>query len=298
MGITGLLEIVLPYFLPLLFLTSLIEDSGYLARVAFLIDGVMHKIGLHGKSVVPFILGFGCSIPAIYATRIIDNKKEKLITAILIPFIPCSARTSVIFAMAAAITGPVWAIVIYLYVIFIIALNGKVMSIFISKPMGLILEIPSLKLPSLMNILNKTWFKIVEFGKSAGLYLIIGSMVLGWIEYFNVAKYINIIFSPIVQTILGLPKEVSTTLVFGFFRKELLLVMLTQAFQVKDLSHLPMTINQSVVFIIFSILYFPCFATFIVLMKEFGKKTVTISALLCLFVATLSALIFNIILNL
>ena len=137
-GFIGIVGIVLPYFIPLVLLTAIFEETGYLSRVAFLIDGLMHKIGLHGKSVVPIILGFGCSVPAIYATRMIENPRDRMITAVLIPFVPCSARIAVIFALSAAFTGPFWAVVVFAYVIFILALHGKVMSKFLSKPTGLI----------------------------------------------------------------------------------------------------------------------------------------------------------------
>jgi ferrous iron transport protein B len=111
MGLAGIAGIVLPYFLPLVFLSSLLEESGYMARIAFLADGIFHKIGLHGKSAVPFILGFGCSVPAIYASRMIERRRDRIVTGLLIPFIPCSARIAVIFSLAAAFAGPVWAIV-------------------------------------------------------------------------------------------------------------------------------------------------------------------------------------------
>jgi ferrous iron transport protein B len=102
LGFSGIIGIILPYFLPLVFLTSLFEETGYLSRIAFLMDGIFHKIGLHGKSVVSFVLGFGCSVPAIYSTRMIENRRDRAIAAALIPFIPCSARIAVIFALTAA----------------------------------------------------------------------------------------------------------------------------------------------------------------------------------------------------
>ncbi|MFA6570123.1 MAG: nucleoside recognition domain-containing protein, partial [Bacteroidota bacterium] len=274
--------------------TSILEDSGYLARMAFLIDGLMHKIGLHGKSVVPFILGFGCSVPALYATRIIDNKNERTITGILIPFIPCSARTSVIFAIAAAFTGPVMALGVYLYVIVIIAINGKILSKFLSQPIGLILEIPSLKQPAAKIIFFKTWMKVRQFYKDAVLFLVGGSILLGWLEYFDISKYVNNFMAPFISFVLGLPKELGSTLVFGFFRKELILVMLTQATGATDIAHLPMSLHQIFVFLIFATLYFPCFTTFVVVIKEFGAKTAMYSAILSLIVASLSAIFFRI----
>lgn len=293
LGFSGILGIILPYFLPLVFLTALFEETGYLARIAFLMDGIFHKIGLHGKSVVSFVLGFGCSVPAVYSTRMIENKRDRTIAAILIPFVPCSARIAVIFALTAAFASPIWAVIIFAFVLLIIAINGKVLSKLLSKPIGLVLEIPKLKVPSLKYSFQKTWLRILDFTKDALVFLVLGSMVLGWIEYFEVSYYINLAFEPIVSYLLGLPIELGSTLVFGFFRKELILVMANQALGVDSLSKLPLTLNQVITFIVFVTLYFPCFTTFVVIMKEFGKKVVLFSAILSLIVAILSALLFR-----
>jgi ferrous iron transport protein B len=295
-GIEGALGIVLPFFLPLIFLTSIFEDTGYLARVAFLLDAFMHKVGLHGKSVVPFILGFGCTVPALYGVRIIESRRDRIITAILLPFIPCTARTSIILALTAAFTGPLWAVFIYIYIMAILAVVGRLISFFSGRPTGLILEIPELKVPSLKVSLSKTWFRMKEFLKFAVPFLIVGSMIMGWLEYFNVNDRINHMISPLVKGVLGLPELLGSTFIFGFFRKELVLVMANSAFGVKSISELPLSMEQIVVFIIFAALYFPCLSTFIIMWKEFGKKLVLLASVLSIFVATIAAFILRTIL--
>jgi ferrous iron transport protein B len=294
-GVYGILGIVLPYFFPLIFLTSIFEDTGYLSRVAFLLDSLMHKIGLHGKSVVPFILGFGCSVPAMYATRTIENKRDRMVTGLLIPFIPCSARITVIFVFTAAFTGPFWAFIIFVFVLFVIAINGKLLTRFLSQPIGLIIEIPRLKLPTVSNSFSKTWMRLREFLKEAFIFLLLGSIILGWIEYFDIVKYVDLIFAPLVNGIMGLPDQLGSTLIFGFFRKELILVMMTQSLGVNTITELGsmISISQIVIFIIFVTLYFPCFTTFVVILKEFGWKVVALSSILSIFVATLSAFLFR-----
>jgi ferrous iron transport protein B len=292
-GVTGAIGIVLPYFLPLVFLTAFFEDTGYLARLAFLIDNTIHRIGLHGKSVAAFILGVGCSVPAIYATRILESRRDRILTGILVPFVPCSARIAVIFALTAAFAGPIWAIVIFLYVILVIAVNGKLISLFLKKPIGLILEIPVLRMPQISMTFRKTWYKIIEFLKEALPFLILGSIFLGWIEYFDIAVYVDMLFAPILEYVLNLPEQLGSTLVFGFFRKELILVMVNQALGVESLELLPLTTAQVMTFIAFVTFYFPCFTTFIVIWKEFGAKVATGSAVLSIFVAIGSALIFR-----
>ena len=290
-GISGAIGIVLPYFLPLLILTAIFEDTGYMARIAFLLDGLFHKIGLHGKSVAPFILGFGCTVPAIYATRIIDNQRDRLITGILINFIPCSARLMVIFALSAAFTGPVWTAGIFFLVILIIALNGKLLSLFMSKPTGLVMEIPNLKVPSANATIRKTYFKLREFMRAAVPLLIAGSIVLAWLDYLKLTVYFNKLISPLVTFVLGLPEQLGSTLIFGFLRKELIIVMSYQAMQVADISKIGLSVNQALTFTIFVILYIPCMATFGVLWKEFGRKAVVLTTIFTLSIAILFAVL-------
>ncbi len=293
-GLVGVLGIVLPYFLPLVFLTSLFEDTGYLSRIAFLIDGLMHKIGLHGKSVVSFILGLGCSIPALYATRMLEDKRDRVISALLIPFVPCSARITVIFALSAAFTGPYWAMVIFFYILLVIAGVGKLLSIFLSEPTGMVLEIPRLRKPMLKSSVKSTWLKTKDFIREATIFLIGGGIFLGWVEYFGVANLLDAAFEPILHTILGLPEELGSTLFFGFWRKELILVMANQALNVPTIAELPLRNPQIIVFIIFVSLYFPCFTTFVVIVKEFKWKIAIYSGILALVIATLSAFLFKI----
>lgn len=293
-GIAGIFGIVLPYFLPLIIISSLFEESGYIARVAFLIDSIFNKIGLNGKSVAAFMMGFGCNIPAIYATRILESHRDRLLSAILIPFIPCSARVSVIFALTAAFAGPLWAIVIFLFVLIVIAINGKILSKYLKKPTGMVLEIPELRAPSFKISLTKTYYKLLDFIKEASPYLVIGSIILAYIQYYNVAIVLNYIFYPILHYILNIPSELGATLIFGFLRKELILVMANQAMGVNSIAMLPMSYDQVIVFIVFVTLYFPCITTFYVLVKEFGYKVAFISAGLSILVATLGAFMFRI----
>lgn len=296
-GVEGTLGIVLPYFLPLIFLTSIFEDTGYLARMAFLLDVFMHKIGLHGKSVAPFILGFGCTVPALYGVRIIENKRDRLLTAILLPFIPCTARTSVILALTAALAGPFWALFIYAFVLLLVGITGKLLSLFLGKPTGLVMEIPDLKIPSLRVSFSKTWLKIKQFLNFAVPFLILGSIVMGWLEYLKVNDALNRFLAPVVKGILGLPTVLGSTLVFGFFRKELVLVMANSAFGVKSIMHLPLTAEQVVVFAVFVTLYFPCLSTFVVMWKEFGKKVVLFSSIISIIVALIAASIVKLIIT-
>ncbi len=293
-GLAGALGVVLPYFLPLIFLHSLFEDSGYLSRIAFLLDGLLHRIGLHGKSVAAFILGFGCTAPALYATRILENKRDRVLSALLLPFIPCSARNAVIFALTAALAGPLWALVIYLFVLLVIAATGKALSLFLAKPGGLIMEIPDLKVPSLRNALTASGRQLKDFVTTVVPLLLLGSAAMSWLGRFNVSVVIDGWLSPLVSGLLGLPAKLGTTLVFGFFRKELIIIMAQQALGATSLTLLPLNTGQAVVFVVFVTLYFPCFTTFVVMGREFGWKTAGASALLSVAVASLAAYLFKV----
>lgn len=286
-GIGGGVAIVLPYFLPLLLLMAALEDLGYLARAGFLLDAFMHRIGLHGKSVSPFILGFGCNVPAIVSTRILESHRDRVLTSLLIPFIPCSARTTIVLALIAFYLGPFWAMGFYAGNILIVALVGWVVSRFMKEPSpGLILEIPSLKAPRLSSIVRKTWLQVLSFVKFAWPLLIGGSLVLSLLNYFRADRWINDVLAPLVVKGLGLPRELGVTLVFGFLRKELSLIMMLQALGV-DYQSLMTVISreQIIVFTVFISFFIPCLSTFVILWKEIGKKWAFVSAGLSIAVA-------------
>jgi ferrous iron transport protein B len=287
-GIGGGLAIVLPYFIPLLFVMALLEDIGYLARAGFLLDTFMHRIGLHGKSVSPFILGFGCNVPAIVSTRILESKRDRILTSLLIPFIPCSARTTIILALVAFFLGPYWALGFYVFNILLVAVLGRVLSLFFktSSP-GLILEIPSLKIPSPKNVALKIYFQIKSFVRFAWPLLIVGSLVLGLIQSLHWDAIINAALSPLVVSVLGLPRQLGVTMVFGFLRKELSMLMMLQALGVNYQSLLTaISRDQIIVFTVFVMFFIPCLSTFAILWKEVGKKIAFLSAALSVFVAT------------
>jgi ferrous iron transport protein B len=296
-GIGGGIAIVLPYFLPLLFFMAFLEDLGYLARAGFLLDTFMHRIGLHGKSISPFILGFGCNVPAIMSTRILESQRDRIITSLLIPFIPCSARTTIILALVAFYVGPVWAFGFYVFNILLVAVIGRVLTFFFKDPSpGLILEIPTLKLPSLRNMLNKTYLQFKSFLKFAWPILIGGSIVLSLLQFLSLDKTFNRLLSPLVVHGLGLPQELGITLVFGFLRKELSLIMMLQALGVEYKNLLTViSREQVIVFTVFVSFFIPCLSTFAVLWKEIGKRVAFLSAGLSIGAAILLSLLVRLI---
>lgn len=296
-GIAGGISIFLPYLVPFLVGLGLLEDIGYLPRAAFLMDSFMHRIGLHGKAVIPFVLGYGCNVPAVMSVQTLENPRDRFITGILSTMIPCAARTTIIFALVGYLLGPGWALLMYALNIFVIAIIGKVLTLFRPDPAeGLIMEVPTYKLPALEPLLRKAWFRLREFILVAWPILIAGSVILSLMDYFHLAGVVNKALSPLVVSILGLPEKVGVTLIFGILRKELTLIMLTQALGTSEFLSV-MTRAQVVVFTVFVIFYLPCLATLAALWKQLKWKGTLASIGLTLSVATLIAILFRLLLH-
>ncbi len=269
-GIAGAVGIVLPYLVPFWVGLALLEDVGYLPRAGYLMDVFMHKIGLHGKSVIPFILGYGCSVPAVMATRILNSPRDRFITAALSVMVPCSARTIVIFGLVGYFLGPGLAFLLYIINLVVIAIAGKIMTkLFPRVTPGLILEIPSYKVPSLRVIGSKVWLQARVFIVIAWPLLIGGSIVLSLFEYANISYYLNLGLLPITWA-LGLPMSLGVTLIFGIFRKELTLIMLFQALGTVQVASV-LSPGQMMTFTLFVMFYIPCVATIAVLLRELGR---------------------------
>ncbi len=288
-GLGGGIGIVIPFLLPFFILLSFLEDTGYLARIAYLIDNLMHKIGLHGLSIVPMILGYGCTVPGILATRILKSPRDKIITATLTTLVPCSAKMTVIFGLVGFFISMKAAILIYVINLIIIGFTGK----FLSKAMpeispGLILEIPKYHLPSIKSILSKTWFRLKEFVIIAWPLLIIGSIILELINHLDLSNGINAFLSPFTVGVLGLPSVVGITLVFGIMRKELALILLFSALGTSNILS-QMNLAQIFSFTIFVTFYIPCLATFAALVKELDIKKALAITLLTIIIAIVLA---------
>ena len=290
MGIAGGVAIVIPYLTPFLLGLGFLEDIGYLPRIAFLADAVMHKIGLHGKAIVPFILGYGCNVPAVMSTRILEDKRERFLAVALSTMIPCSARLAVVFGLVAFYLGPKVAFAIYIFNLVVIAITGHFLSKLLPEDTpGLILEMPVYRVPTAKTIFHKTWFRLREFIVDAWPILIIGSVILSLLEYFDLSKFFNALTLPITY-VLDLPIEVGIPLIFGILRKELSLIMLQQALGGIDFSVL-LTPVQMITFAVFVVFYVPCLATLAVIKKELGVKEMIMIAILTVIIALIAAFV-------
>lgn len=288
-GIAGGVAIVLPYLIPFLVVLGLLEDIGYLPRVAFLMDSLMNQIGLHGKAIVPFILGYGCNVPAVMSTRMLEDKRDRFLAATLATLVPCAARLAVVFGLVAFYLGPRLALLIYIFNLFVIAITGRLLSNMLPEDSpGMILEMPVYRMPTLRSVTRKTWYRAREFIVEAWPLLIIGSIILAVLNYLNYAQFFNTLVRPLTWA-LGLPVEVGVPLIFGILRKELSLVMLGQAFGTTDFSAV-MSSVQMVTFTVFVVFYIPCLATLAILKRELGARDMIVISGLTVIIALLAAL--------
>ena len=293
-GFGGGIGIVVPFLLPFFIALAMLEDTGYLSRIAFLIDTIMHKIGLHGMSVVPMIMGYGCTVPGILATRILPSKRDKFITATLATLVPCSARMTIIFGLVGFFISIKAAITIYIINIIIIGIVGKFMSKAYPEVSPGLMEIPRYHMPTIKTVLRKTWFRMKEFVVIAWPILIIGSIVLETINYTKLGTPINNFLSPFTSGVLGLPAAVGITLIFGIMRKELSLILLFTALGTKDINSV-LTTTQIFSFTFFVTFYIPCLATFAALARELQYKKAIFISLLTTIIAIALAVIIRII---
>ncbi len=289
-GVSAGVAIVLPYLLPFLLGLGVLEDVGYLPRVAFLMDSLMHRIGLHGKAIVPFILGYGCNVPAVMSTRTLEEPRDRFIAAALATLVPCAARLSVVFGLVAFYLGPLAALGLYVFNLFVIALTGRILSGLLPEDTpGLILEIPPYRTPTIKAVFNKAWFRIREFVVEAWPTLIAGSAVLALMNFFKISSLLNWLAWPFTW-LMGLPFETGVPLLFGILRKELSLVMLGQALGSMNFGAV-MTPTQLFTFTVFVVFYVPCVATLIMLRRELGTKGMLWITLITVIVALAAALL-------
>jgi len=270
-GLIAGITIVLPYIIPFYLILYFLENSGYLSRIAFLMDNVMHKIGLHGKAFIPLMLGFGCNVPACLGCRIMETQRERLLAAFVVTLVPCAATTVIILGLVGDYLGVHWALALYLVDFAIIfALGRLAFKVVPGEPTALIMEMHDYRWPHMKTILKQTWFRVAEFIKIAFPLIIVGSVVLKLADVLGWLETVASVLSPVTVAWLGLPAITGITLIFGVLRKELSLVMLAALLAPAGLASL--TPLQMIVFTLVAMLYIPCVATIAALVRDFGWK--------------------------
>jgi ferrous iron transport protein B len=263
-GIYIPLAVVLPYIVAFYFVLGILEDIGYLPRLAVLMDTLLHRLGLHGYAIIPSILGFGCNVPAIMATRILESRRERFIAATLISIaIPCAALQAMIIGLVGQ-QGMQYVAIVYgsLFVSWVIVgliLNHTVKGF---SP-ELIIEIPPYRFPPWRVTGEKMWLRVSGFIKEA-LPIVLGAVLVVNILYMlKVFDFIANIAAPVLTGLLGLPKETVVALAIGFLRKDVAVGMLAP---------LGLTAKQLVVSTTFLAMVFPCVATFVIMARELGVR--------------------------
>ena len=293
-GIVGGITIALPYILPFYFILYLFEDSGYLSRIAFLMDNLMHKMGLHGKAFIPVMLSFGCNVPGCLGCRIMETARERLLTAFVVTLVPCAATSVIILGLVGAFVGIEWALFLYVINLIIIFVLGRIaFKALPGEPTELIMEMSDYKVPHIKTVAKQTWFRLREFIVMAFPLIIAGSFIIKIAEIANLLEPIATVLSPVTVTWLGLPVVTGIALIFGVLRKELTLIMLASLLGTTNFA-LVLTPVQMIVFTLVVMLYIPCVATIGALVKEFGwKKSAVITVTEILFALILGGIAFR-----
>jgi ferrous iron transport protein B len=296
-GLIATLTISLPYILPFYFILSILEDTGYMPRAAYLMDAFMHRIGLHGKAFLPLMLGYGCNVPACLGCRIMESDREKLLLSFLVVLIPCSARTVVILGIVGKYIGFTYALMLYLINIIVIVLFGYALNRLLPGcPVGLIMEMPDYRKPVLKAVVLKTWHRVKGFIYEASPLIVAGSVILETIYQLNMVPLISYYASPLISGLLGLPAVTAFPLIFGILRKELALILLQEVIGSSDLN-LVLSVKQMLVFTVVVMFFIPCVATIAACVREEGWRRATLISLSTIVISVLAGWVTNIVLT-
>jgi ferrous iron transport protein B len=273
-----------PYMIPLVLLLIVLEQVGIMSRIAFAVDRGFHRLGLHGGVALPFLLGLGCNVPALSAIRATTRGGERTLASLLVTFVPCSARSAIVLALAGKYLG-VWGV----FAIFAVALSvigglGVLLKRHASDTPGHIHEIPAYALPRVRAVLTETWLRTKDILTIVTPLLVGGSVVLSLLHHFEADEAINSVLAPITYWWLGLPAVLGVPLLFGVLRKELSLLMIFQALGTFEVDRY-LGPTQLVTFLLFLTLYVPCVSTFAVMLKSVGTKRALYSVALSVGVA-------------
>lgn len=295
-GVGGVI-VFLPNILILYFFISILEDSGYMARAAFIMDKIMHRMGLHGKSFIPLIMGFGCNVPAIIATRTIEDRKSRLITMLVNPLMSCSARLPIYLVMIGAFfpnCASFMLLCIYTAGILLAVIMARIFSKFLVKgeDSPFVMELPPYRMPTSKSIMRHTWEKGAQYLKKMGGIIMIASIIIWFLGYYpqhdayeSVAEqqknsYIGQIgkaIEPVIKP-LGFDWKLGIGLISGVGAKELVVstlgVLYTNEGDVENVNlsnRIPITPLVALAYMLFVLIYFPCIATFAAIKQESGS---------------------------
>jgi ferrous iron transport protein B len=254
-------------------------------RIAFVVDRGFHHLGLHGAVALPFLLGLGCNVPAISAVARASHGRERVIASVLITFVPCSARSAIILAIAGKYLGGLAVFGIFLLTLGVITLGGSWLARRLpERGPGLVLEIPPYAVPTGRALLTQTWLRTQDILTIVTPLLVAGSVVLALLKHVGADALINTALLPVTSWWLGLPVALGVPILFGVLRKELSLLMIYQALGSFEIGSLLDSV-QIVTFLVFLTFYIPCVSTFAVMLKTIGRRQALASVSLSIGVA-------------
>ena len=314
-GGVGSVLVFLPNILLLYMFISLLEDSGYMARAAFIMDRLMHKIGLHGKSFIPMVMGFGCNVPAVMATRTIESRKSRLITMLIIPLMSCAGRMPVYILLAGAFFSRHAGLVLlglYASGILLAILAARVMSRFFKDDdLPFVMELPPYRVPTAKSIFRHTWEKGRQYLQKMSGVILVCSVVIWFLGYFpnhdafdspaaqqehSFIGYVGKAMEPVLEP-LGFDWRMGVGIVSGVGAKELVVSTLGVMYAndgptLQEALQHSVTPAAALAYMVFILLYFPCVATFIAIKKESGGwKWALITAVYTIILAWIAAFI-------
>ncbi|MDD5560955.1 MAG: ferrous iron transporter B [Candidatus Omnitrophica bacterium] len=276
---------VLPYIVSFYLVLGLLEDIGFLPRLAMLLDSLLHHIGLHGFAIIPVLLGLGCNVPGILATRNLESRRERFIAATLISIgIPCVALQAMIFGLLGKFSGfyvsGVYLVLLAIWVVLGVILNHTAKGY---SP-ELLVEIPPYRLPLLLTLLKKLFLRIKGFLIEAAPLVLLGVLIINVLLYFKLFDLFTGLFAPVVRGLFGLPKESVVALAMGLFRKDVAVGMLMP---------LALSVKQLFIAAVLLAISFPCAATFVIFLKELGLKDLVKATLIMFAVALVTGSLLN-----
>ncbi|MEA1925531.1 MAG: nucleoside recognition domain-containing protein [Candidatus Altiarchaeota archaeon] len=276
-GLYVAIGVVLPAIIAFYIVMAVLEDMGYMARLATLIDTVFHKIGLHGFAVVPMLLSLGCNIPGVESTRTLETKKQRfMMMALLGVFIPCGAQLGVMLQVVPEYLG---MLLLYLIVSFFIA-GFFLNAITPGRSPEILMDVPPYRMPTFRNMYRKVWHNVEGFLAVAVPMVLAGVLIVNILYLVGVIDWLGSLLSPLFLHYFGVPKEVAGPLVMAFLRKDV---------AVAQISALGMTTAQNIISVTLVSIYFPCLATFLMILKEGGIRDL----LKCLGILIISFFVFG-----
>lgn len=264
-GLYIALVLVFPYFVSFYLVFGFLEDLGYLPRIAVVLDNIFHRLGLHGYSSIPVMLGLGCKVPALLSTRILTSRRDKILTTALIMMsAPCLPQTAMIVSL-----GMNYGIITVLTIFVILLLLAFAISFLINrmlpgKPADFFAELPSYRVPSFYLMARKLWVRIAEYFSEVLPMITVGVLIMALLDYMGFIEFLTVALQGPVELVLGLPPTIAPIMLLGFLRKDVSIALLAP---------LALTAPQFIIASIFLVLYTPCISSFFTMMKELKAGT-------------------------